>query len=422
MADNSPIPPSGVVSELKEVIEESFVFPDGADFFYEHPLHPFNAAYFDPSVSLFSYSDNYCRMAGALMAMDWMAGAGSPKGFIQKQGEKKPVESLYDIGLEDMLRFFRHPIKAFFTEGLNMTLSSPEEFQEDRELFVVKGLDQYLLGSRVLEKLSEDFPGEFPATDQTTDQTTEQPKDLYPVLKAGGFLPPGKKGRAEYENLLAEAGPLLKEARQIALKAKLPVLSGEVLLNDLCIRGHLANIREDGLYFISFGRLNGARLLSAWIKHLFLNAAGPADYPKETMIIGRDPDNKKPILQFVFPKLGTDANTFLEELTRIYQKGLHEPFCFFSETSYQLAKTLSKSDFDLSRESVIKAMKQVKKYWFDSFRETGEKMDRYAALFAEGQEPFGSVEAFGESGFVDNALKIYQTLIENYELRIRNYD
>ena len=402
MADNSPVPPSGVISELKEVIQKSFIFPDGADFYYEHPLHPFNTAYFEPtyfnsSGPFFSYSDNYCRMAKALMA-----DGEKQKGFFRKKAAKKPAEPLYELALEDMIRFFRNPIEAFFRESLNLTLSSPEEYKEDREAFAIKGLDQYWLGSRVLEKL---------AYGQSYDRPYDQDKDIYPVLRAGGFLPPGKKGRLEYENLLAEAEPLISEARQLALKAKLPVLRAEVLLNDVCITGQFADIYEDGLYFVSFGRLNGARLLFAWIRHLFLNAAGPADYPKKTIITGRDPDKKKPFLQIIFPELGTEANVFLENLAQIYQKGLREPFRFFPETSYQLAKALSASNFDLSRNSVLKAMNRAKKFWFDGFRGTGEKQNRYAELFSEGQDPFESLEALLGSGFVENALLIYKPII-----------
>jgi exodeoxyribonuclease V gamma subunit len=53
--DNSKIPCAGVVSELADTMEQSFVFQDGPGYLFFHPLHPFNEEYFNQKGPFFCF-------------------------------------------------------------------------------------------------------------------------------------------------------------------------------------------------------------------------------------------------------------------------------------------------------------------------------------------------------------------------------
>ncbi len=395
--DNSLIPCSGVVSELMEVMDQSFIFPEGYQYRFFHPLHPFDASYFDSSGPFFSYSKDNCRMAAALLSE-----RQEKKPFMGAKDRGKQEEPLMSISLDDIIRFFRNPIEGFVKQGLNITLKPLEEEKEDREAFTVAGLDQYLLGSLLLEKKA-----------LLPHETVSHEVGLYPVLRAMGSLPPGRKGRLEYEKLMALAEPLIREARKISAMKHLPPIVAEVDVDGVRVSGQITDIREEGAYIMGFGRLNGARLLSAWIRHLFLNAAGPMDYPKQTFLFGRDPKGKKPVFTYRFQELGQDAGLYLKELVKIFKKGMKEPFYFSCETSFQLAEALSPDGFALTEESLSKALGRAKKFWYDRHQGTGEKENRYVGLCVENNDPLENVSTLLSSGFAENAVEVFRPLLEN---------
>jgi exodeoxyribonuclease V gamma subunit len=392
--DNSLIPCSGVVSELMEVMDQGFVFPKGYSYRFFHPLHPFDGSYFNGTGPLFSYSGDNCRMAAALLGE-----RRKKRPFVEIPDQEKLGDPVQDISLDEVIRFFKNPLEGFVKSGLNLTFKLLEEEKEDWEAFTVAGLDQYLLGSLLLEKEAE----------------SPHDRDLYPVFRAMGSLPPGRKGRLEYEKLMALADPLVREARKIAAIPPLPTLAAEIQENGIRVSGRITHVRETGAYLIGFGRLNGSRLLSAWIRHLFLNAAGPRDYPRQTFLVGRDTRGKKPLSNYRFPDLGRGAEGYLEELVQIFQKGIQTPFYFSPETSFRFAEALAEEGFALTGEPVFKAMGRAKKAWQDRHQGTGERENRYVGLCVEDNDPFESVETLLSSGFAQNAIRVFKPLLENRE-------
>ena len=53
--DNSKLPCAGVVSELADIMEQSFVFQKGYAYYFFHPLHPFNEEYFNRKNGFFFF-------------------------------------------------------------------------------------------------------------------------------------------------------------------------------------------------------------------------------------------------------------------------------------------------------------------------------------------------------------------------------
>jgi exonuclease V gamma subunit len=169
---------------------------------------------------------------------------------------------------------------------------------------------------------------------------------------------------------------------------------------------------------VTYGRLNGARLLAAWIRHLFLTVCAPEVYPGTTHLIGRDPEGKDPLKTCSFPPLGSHARNDLSHLVKSAVQGTDNLFYFFCETSWQFVQALSKENFDLSRESVFTAMNQAKtrSSWYGNFHVTGEIHNPYIRLCVENNDPFENVDALISSGFIKNSLMVYQPLLKNMSL------
>lgn len=395
--DNSMVPCAGVVSELLETMDQSFVFSEPPAYHLKHRLHPFDEAYFNPSGSLSSYSSDNCHIATAICKNRSEHVGPEKRLFVKNTPLITPIETPVFIPLDDVLRFFRNPVEGFMKQGLEINIPLVEEKALDREVFSLSGLDQFALGSYLIEK--------------GFDKVVKT--DPYPVLKAMGVLPFGEKGRLEVDKIKAAAEPVLDAAQGIVSKRQLPAIAAGVTMDGLTITSNFSDIREDGVYGVGFGKLNSSRLLSGWIRHLFINISAPEAYPKETILIGRDPKGKKPVITCSFPSLGTDAKPYFSELIRIYKKGQESPFYFFSETSWQFTRAIAKENFELTRKAIFKAMGKSKAAWYGGFYQTGEIENRYVSLCVENNDPFKNVDTLMSCGFAQNAVTVYKPLLEN---------
>ncbi len=406
--DNSMIPCAGVVSELMDTMEQSFIFPKDYTYHFSHLLHPFNREYFIKNSDFFSFSKSSCNIAQALFQTK-----SEKRIFLQKSNEKGTKEPVSGITLSEMIHFFKNPVEWYMKQGLEITIPDLEEQTIERETFAISGLDQYTIGSFLVEhnlKMPEPNRAELNLVE----------KDFYPILKAQGSLPLGQKGRLEYENIKAIATPVIEKAKIIASKKQLPSISGEININNTVISANLSDITEGGVYLLHFGKLNSARLMSAWIRHLFLNLTVPDGYPKNTTVIGRDPAGKKDLLSYEFPSLESgEADKYFKDLVQIYIKGGEQIFYFFCETSWQFVQLFLKNSYDLDSDPdqaiISTAMHnfKVQSTWNGNYYQTGEKDNRYISLCLENSDPFESVETLLASGFVQNSIKVYKPMIAN---------
>jgi len=404
--DNSPIPCSGVVSELLETIEQSFELPEQSNIFYSHPLHPFDEKYFktfkgQDSAFLKSYSTDNLNIALALSASQ-----KEPAVFLNDTDVKTVLTvpdnlESYDFQLADMIQFFRHPLKMWIQKGLNVELPDISDPDSDRENFSITGLGQYLLGSNLMESFSDLNNG----------------KDLYSFFRATGVLPYGDKGRIEYDRILQDALPVIEHAKDLIHSPPLPQFSCSRKIGDLTVSGHISDIRENGQCILTYGKINGARLISAWVNHLFFNLAAPEEYPKSTIIVGRDPFNKKPVARYGFKPMGEKAISFFEDLVALFCKGSKQPVFLFSETAWQFVQAFVKVNFEATNENIAKMMAQskIKTSWQGNQFVMGEKQDRYTALCVQNNDPFASVQSLIDSGFVQNSCLVYQPMLENLQ-------
>lgn len=394
--DNSLIPCSSIVSELIETISDSFVFSEKEEIVNYHPLHPFDRIYFNGRKFFKSFSSDHCNIAKAVFNKD-----NEPYKFIKNKPAANEKQDVAEMYLDDLTFFFRNPVKVYLQAGLNMKFPDIAEQPVDRETFDLSGLEKFALGSEMLRKgLKEDSA------------------DLYHAFKAGGYLPFGEKGRSEYYKIEKSTQPLVEAAKEIMNQKALPPIVQSMQFGNLLVSGHISGIRETGLCFINYGKLNSSRLINAWIHHLFYSIVKPETYPDTTHLVGQDPDGKVPVKKIVFRCPGSKAEGYLTELVDIFEKGHLRPFYFFCRTSLEFVKAMLKNKYDLNSQNILKVVNQpnVRDFWKGSRYINGENQDRYLSLCFRDNDPFCSIDTLKRTGFIENSFSVYKPLLENMEI------
>ena len=183
--DNSNLPPSVLVSELLDTIGKSF---EGSNqgpldqIVTRHRLQAFSPWYFRSGTGLFSYAvDN--------MLAD-TAGSGEPPSFADTRIPLSSEETAeyQKLDLDSLSRFFSNPTRYFVQRRLGIYLDDADKMLEDRENFVLMGLEKYLVEQNLLN-------ARLAGTDLV---------EFKPVQDALGQLPHGHVGDVNYNAMSIE--------------------------------------------------------------------------------------------------------------------------------------------------------------------------------------------------------------------------
>lgn len=309
---NEKIPPSVIISELIDVLRESYGVENLIVF---HPLHGFSQRYFDGSdTKLFNYSQRDFDTASAL---------SSPKSATEKwwQGtlnsEFEPI-----IELRDVFEFFRHPQKHFLRRQLAVKLKTIDSAIEEREPFSIEKLDKYKVQHEWLQK---HLQGE---------------KVSVARLKAEGLWLSGVLGDLEFERQNAEISSFSEKIKTKNLGERIEDVVIDLVVDGYRLVGKLANCYQHGSLFYRYTSLKGKDFISALLHHLVINQIEP-----QTTYLFSHNEKEPKLDEFVFtPELA--ANDLLIDLLEIYRNGLQHPEAFFTEAMFAYLKKVKKSKFD----------------------------------------------------------------------------
>jgi exodeoxyribonuclease V gamma subunit len=369
--DNTLMVPSVVVSELMDYIEKGFVAP-GKDILDQvlvrHRLQPFSPAYFSGSPPFFSYSKENCEAARAFLAP-----RESHPSFI-KQGLAPSTFGYQIIQLADLIRFFTNPARFLLRHRLKIELSSDTLRLEDTEPFFLEGLNQYLLGEKLLKGLAS-------GVDQ---------ESLLDAATASGVLPHGTVGLCAREKISTETEWFV---RLLApwIRQPLEPLQLETDVAGVRVVGRITNRFAGGLVQYRFSNIRGRDLLNLWLRHLLLNRCRPDLPEKRSLLFGKDES-------VVFEPL-TGGEEALEALVLIFQKGHAKPAHFFPETSLAYARAVIERN--TSNEAAMVAARRV--WQVEGEHWAGESDDPYYLRCFEGQEPL-------DAEFRDLALTVFEPI------------
>lgn len=325
---NDEIPPSVVVLELVEVLEEYY---QRKDIVVKHPLHPFSRHYFSgDSEQLFSYDSRNLEVAEKLLAARelqpaWWSGA---KEIAQG-----------DIAFGDLLGFYGNPQRWFVRNTLNIMLTGDAETVQESEQFEADGLEKYLLDQELVEAL-------------LSGQSLEA---RLAKLTVSAKWPLGAPGTLAFERKSAELTAFAESIEALGLGEPMPDLELELDIGGHSVGGRLSNLYEGGILLYRFGKLRGRDLLKGWLHHLvYRQVTGKAC---ATYVIGSD-DRR------VYSP-ATAPEPDLEQLIEIFLEGSRAPSRLLIEPGIEWVKRKIKKG-DGMFEAALAALERTLDHGYDA--------------------------------------------------------
>jgi len=372
--DNSKIPPSVLVSELLDYINQGFEITEHNILDHivtKHRLQAFSPYYFSGDSKLFSYSEQNFQAARSGIKR-----RNRPDPFIT-EGLSEAGEEYRTLDIDQLCNFFVNPAKYLMRERLGIYLDETDSFLEDREPYEIAGLDKYELENQLLEK-----------TLAGNDIDKE-----YQTIKTSGILPHGKFGEAIFSGLTNDIKTFVKKLGEYRRGDKLEPLTIDYQIAGVQLNGQLDNIYSGGQIQYRVASLKAKDQLKIWLKHLVYNIIRPDSYPASSLLIASD-------LSLEYREV-ENAAEILGQLLDLYWTGLRRPLIFFPESSLKYAELLA------NNKPEKQALRKAIETWTGTERSRGEGDDYYFKTCFDGLDLFDSL-------FKEMALQVYQPLLKYY--------
>lgn len=281
---NQPLPPSVVVSELLEVLQDRYRLTDLVTL---HPMQPFSPRYFQGHERLPGHSQSDFQTAMALLQPP-----APPTAWWQ---DEIAVPDAEVVELQDLFAFYRHPQRYFLRRQLALQLGGREVQAEESEPFSVAGLDAYQIDQQWLE-----------------DELRGMPVSLEKLQAQGRWLS-GACGSILYQRHKRLIGDFALRVLAREMGDRRPDLSVDLQVGPFRLVGNLANIHRQGSLFYRYADLKGRDFLQAWLQHLIVNRVRS----QPTCLICKDAD-------FRFEPEYCQPETLLD-LLELYDQGQKRP-------------------------------------------------------------------------------------------------
>ena len=310
-------PPAVPLMELLDSLDATTEEKVRKRILVRHPLQPFDIRNVTPGElgvpgQPFTF-DGTALSAALAMAAERPA---QPDFFA----EPLPTPPGEDVGLAELLAFFRNPIRGFFAQ-LDFTLPRDFDGIDDAMPVEVDNLQKWVAGDRML-------------TDIVAGMDPQQARQ---AEWRRGLLPPGWLGCHTVNELRDQAMQLAAAAAHYrtgdpqAYDVDIDLGDGHRLT------GTVSQVFTDHTVSLTFSRLDCQHLLAAWIPLLALSAAMPGR-EWSAVCIGRAPKGEG-LAQRTLYRPREDARTILRTLVDILDAGRREPLPLPIKTSYAWAAT-----------------------------------------------------------------------------------
>lgn len=325
--DNSELPPSVLISQLREVIQQTWQLSDSPSLVdaltLVHPLQPFSQNYVlknrDPR--LFTYAHEWFEPLPAI-----------------SQNERTPIiiiEPNSTLSLETLARFLRAPVKTFCQQTLKISFEQENITSDDNEPFALDGLQTYLFKESLLNALLIENPVDVDGF--FDDQLSASKKKGQ--LPLGNFAPAVvmplaqaiKQTWTQYQLLLTYWCTDV-DTRNISLPFFDVGQGGRIqLTGKLTQLRHHCHKQKRGFIHVTAQPLGGNRtikyhnMLLYWLQHL----AGSAVYGQvQTFVVAADG------LFTISPIEQSMSLSLLQTLVDAYCFGLTTPLPIASKTAF----------------------------------------------------------------------------------------
>jgi exodeoxyribonuclease V gamma subunit len=339
---NREVPNATVLAELRDTISAT-LSPCSRSTYQGlietvHPCQPF---------------DERCFRPGSLNTPGpWSFDAGAFAGALARKNRKTELRRFIDgplppatdpqsvIDLSDLKRFFKHPVKAFLRERLQLHLLSEDDTVSDDLVTSLDALDHWGVADRLLAARL--------AGHATSDWERHE--------RALGMLPPGGLGDAALreieettELILTTASELgIDQTRDDRLSVEVELRDGTRLVDTIFLH---SSAPRPGPALVTCSKVGPKRRLPAWLDLVALVATEPAtDW--RSVVVGRpEKSGGRATIELVGcgdtaaerQRVALDA---LEIAVDCYRRGMLEPIPLFATVSYKLHKrTVSSQDW-----------------------------------------------------------------------------
>ncbi len=370
--DNSPRPPSVLVSELLDYIDQGYELRDGnilEHVVVKHRIQAFSPEYFKKSEKLISYSEeNYeaARHAAGLRV--------EPAPFIPT-GLPELTEEWETIEVDQFCRFFGNPARYLLNKRLGIYLDDETGILDENEPFDLSGLDRYQLEQDLLNRVL-----------QKVDL-----KDYHSAAKASGQLPHGAPGEWLYAQTCAQINSFVRAVLPYMEKGLLEPLDVDLSLDGFRLQGRVGNTYPDGLLFYRYANIRPQDRLTLWIHLHILNLMTPKKHIDKGILICKDKVcTYEPV---------EESEKVLKTLLTIYRQGLIKPLHFFPRSSFAYAESMEKHGDE------GKALAAARRTWDSEFG-MPERGDPYFCLC------FSRVDPLDEE-FRELTMEVFAPILRN---------
>jgi exodeoxyribonuclease V gamma subunit len=387
--DNSRRPPSVSISELCDVLGDSFVVEDSPgpreardSLIVRHPLAAYSHRYFDGADGrLFSYA--HASVQGA-RALSTPAAPREPffPGPLPAQPAGDEADDPRQVSLAELARFVEDPVAYLLERRLGLRYREDAVDIQDREPLELDPLEDYAVGQALLESEGE---GALCA-------------DAIALLRAEGSLPLGTLGdmAAQRQGVIA-AQIAAASARLRAGDPREPMAIDGRLPSGVRLTGELTGLWKAGLVRHDFARVRPRRLLRLWVEHLALCWQGDKNDTRTSYMLGRA--EKGPEVRFVRLVPVAEPGRHLDALVELFVRGRQAPLRFAPAASHAYAHA-----FRAGKDSAMKSA-------VTAFNEEAKLRLHLGRVFGDGVPPFGTTPTTGPS-FESLALGVWGPLLD----------
>ncbi|MBE7188636.1 exodeoxyribonuclease V subunit gamma, partial [Jatrophihabitans endophyticus] len=313
------IPPCVPLGELLDAVDATATGPGGAParehLVVRHPLQPFDRRNFTAGAlgreGPFSFDRS--ALSGARAALQARVPT-TPPAAVQL-----PPDSSDVVELDDLVRFFQHPVRGFLRQRLGISTYESDDDPSDAMTVELDGLQGWAVGDRVLRHCLAGMSRQAAAA----------------LEYRRGELPPLQLGQAQLEVIGRRVDALLAACEAERAVAPTSAEIDVALAGGRSLVGTVSGVRGSTLLDVTYSTLAPKHRLTAWIRYLALVAA-TGDTTVRALTVGRRSNDAR---RLVYTGVsGGLAVQCLDLLVRLRDDGLRTPLPLALATSADYAE------------------------------------------------------------------------------------